>query len=426
MKAGAAFSILALLLLPRASFALDLLDANTPSSDYQIPLFSTEELPARPPEVPEPEPTSPARPGGFGQWISERIEIGYGSDFVFNDNILLQDNQRKEDTIGTLEGLLVFYDPRGALLYGSQWEVNAFRYFNHDANAIDHTVVSFIDWDPGGRYQLHFTHYLDVDNLLVFGAPGVDLLRRSTDFQRFVSHAYEPRAKFWINEDDAIIAKGTFARYDDQAQDDAGSDFDVLNSTLDWNHRLTRTWSVYAGVLYKDTYVPGDKLKSTLAWGGRLGGRYELNANETFEGLLELDRPKRRQQERSNDLNYSLAWSHLLNPRTQFTAGFTDAQRTSFVTGRTSFRSRAPSFRLKYELTPVIALTFDGLFEKQKSSSSHGGSTSGEVHKLWQTGFGARWQVSENMHVTCGYSHKRSTTRDFTNRLASVGFEGTF
>ncbi len=399
-----------------------------PIPTREVPLFSTDELPFKPlDEEEKPQPLSPHRGGTFWEFLSERTQIGYGTDQVFNDNILLQDNRRREDLISTIEGVLAFYDPRGALLYGSQWEVNAFRYMKSNANAINHDVVSFVDWDPGGRYQLHFTHVVQSTNDLVFGAPGIDLLRRSTDFQKSVVHTFEPRLKFYVNEDDTIVAKGSYSLFDDQTKDDAASDRDVFKFTLDWDHAVTRTWNVYGGSVYRDEYVPGDKLKNVTALGGRLGTRYQLTQNESFEFLMEVDRPKTRRKEPNTDLNYSMAWSHLLGPRASFKLGLTDARRTSFVAGRSEFRSRSPNLQFNYELTPLVKPYMSGLFEKQKSSSDGGGTGGGgEVHKLWQVEGGFKWQVREQLSVTFSYSHKRSATRDFTNRILSFGFEGTF
>ena len=428
MKARVAgWALLAFFLLPHA--AAHALLENQAIPTQEVPLLSTRELPFKPlDEEKKAEPLSPHRDGGLWEFLSERVEIGYGTDQQFNDNLFLQDNDRKEELVSTIESVLAFYDPRGALLYGSQWEINAYRFMKSNANAIDHDVVSFIDWDPGGRYRLHLTHTVQTENRLVFGAPGVDLLRRSGgDFQPSATHSFEPRVTFFINEDDAVIGKATYTLFDDQVKEDASTDRKLFKGTLDWNHNITRTWSVYAGALYREDHVPGDKLKNLTAWGGRVGARYQLTLNETFEALVELDRPKTRGRERNNDLNYSFSWGHLLGPRADFKLGLTDARRTSFTAGRTQFRSRSPSFEFNYQLTPLVTTNVTGLLEKQKSSVAGNSITGrGEVNKFWSLQGGFKWQLREQLSATFSYNHSRSTTRDYTNRVVTAGFEGTF
>ena len=374
-------------------------------------------------------PLTSEKPESFWQFLSQRTQIGYGWDSTFNDNVFLEDNRRVEDFINTLEGVLFFNDPRGGLLYGSQWEVNAFRYMRSDRNAVDHDVVTYIDYDPGNRLQFHFTHTLDVSNRLVFGAPGVDILRRNKDFQRTVEHTFEQRLRYAMTEDNALVGRISYSLFDDQAVSDASTDRKLFKSSLDFDHSVSRTWVVFGGALFEDRTIPGDKLKSSTSYGGRLGVRYELSPTERFDGLTELTRPKGKGKEVTTDLDYSFAWSHELNPRTLLKLRFSDSRVTSFSSGRTDFRTRVPSFELQHELTPLIKVNFSGLYEKQKSSSKQvtgGGRGTAQVNKLWSFALGLEWQLREQLRVTLDYSRRRSPTRDYTNNDVNLGMEGTF
>ena len=393
--------------------------------EKEAALLSTNELPSEA-KAATALPLPKEEPENFWQFLNQRTQIGYGAEAEYNDNIFLRDNNRQDDFINTLEGVLFFNDPRGALLYGSQWEVNAFRYMHQARNAINHDVVSYFDFDPGGRYQIHFTHFLDARNSLVFGAPGVDLLRRSTDFQRSVEHRFEPRFRYALNEDDALLAQMSYSIFDDQVQNDASTDRRIFKSSLDWNHSLTRTWSVYAGALYEDRYVPGDKLKSSTSTGARLGGHYDLTRSEAFKALVEVERPKTRNKKPSTDVNYSVSWAHALNPRTDLEITLTDARRTSFISGRTDFRSRAPSFLIGYALTPLVTASLTGSYETQKTSSRNIGSGSPKPNKSWVLGLNLTWQIREQVKINLFYNHRRSTTRDTTNRVLHLQLEGTF
>ena len=392
----------------------------------QSALIGTGELPSEATAASSVLPTE--KPESFFQFLSQRTQIGYGADSSFNDNLFLEDNRRVEDLSNTIEGVLFFNDPRGGLLYGSQWEVNAFRYMRSNRNAIDHDVVSYIDYDTGNRLQYHFTHTLDASNRLVFGAPGVDILRRGKDFQRTVEHTFEQRVRYALTVDNGLVGKISYSLFDDQAVADASTDRKLFKTSLDLDHSLTRTWVVFGGALFEDRFVPGNKLKSSKSYGGRLGVRYELSPTERFDGLVEVTRPKGKGKKIATDVDYSMGWTHELNPRTLFKLRFADSRVTSFSSGRTDFRTKMPSFEVQYDLTPLIKVTVGGYYEKQNSSGKQvtGSTGTAESNKLWQGTFSLLWQIREQVHVTFDFLHKRSTTRDYTNSIATLGFEGAF
>ena len=391
--------------------------------EQEQPLISTGELPSEV-KASEALPIAQQEPESWKDFLQERTQIGVGFDGTYDSNPFLQDNNRQEDYINTLEGKLLFTDPRGALLYGSQWEVNAFRYMHKNKNAINHEVVSFIDYDPGGRIQYHLIHTFDLRNSLTFGSPGVDILRTSGDFQRFVENEVAGRIRYALTEDDALISETSYSAFDDQTVNDASTDRKIFKTTLDLGHRVTRTWTVSAGTFYSNRTVPGDKLKNLESYGGRLGARYELSRSETLSALLEVERSQLKEEEWNTDPNYDLFWEHAINPRTQFTLGFKDTQITSFASGRTKFRSKVPNFTLAYQLTPLITLTFNGLYEKQKSSSQ--GALPAETHHLYDLGFQVFWKIREQAAITLDFSNRRSKTRDYTSRVVTLGYEANF
>ena len=391
--------------------------------EQEQPLISTGELPSEV-KAPEALPIPQQEPESWKEFLQERTQIGVGFDGTYDSNLFLHDNNRQEDYINTLEGVLLFTDPRGTLLYGSQWEVNAFRYMHKNKNAIDHDVISFVDYDPGGRIQYHLIHTFEIRNSLTFGSPGVDILRTSGDFQRFVENKVEGRIRYALTEDDALISETSYSAFDDQTVNDASTDRKILKTTLDLGRRVTRTWTVSAGTFYGNRTVPGDKLKNFESYGGRLGARYELSRSETLSALLEVEQSKLKEAEWNTDLNYDILWEHAINQRTQLSLGFKDTQITSFASGRTKFRSKVPNFTLAYQLTPLVTLTFNGLYEKQKSPSR--GSLPAETHHLYNLGFQVYWQIREQAKVTLDFSNERSKSRDHTRRVVTLGYEATF
>ena len=258
--------------------------------------------------------------------------------------------------------------------------------------------------------------------LMSAGFRPLALLRRSVDFQRSVEHRFEPRVRYALNEDDALIGQINYSLFDDQVVNDASTDRRTFKSTLDWNHNLTRTWSVYAGALFEDRDIPGDKLKSSAAYGGRMGGRYDVTRTEAFKALVEIEHSKLHHRKAATDVNYTVSWAHELTPRTHFEAGLTDGRRTSFSGGRTSFRSRVPTLVLNYALTPLVNVSLHSLYERQKALRT----LNGEYHRFWDLGLTLTWQIREQLKFNLFYDHRRSTSRDYTNRVLHLQLEGTF
>ncbi len=426
--------LLCLAILPEAARALEV----DPFAE-QKPLLSREksstpgkkeEQPSQPEGPPiEPESVSLEKPDTLWDFFAKRTQIGYGFESLYNDNITLRDNHRQEDLIGTLDSVVLFTDPRGSFLYGSQYEVNAFRYMYLNRNAINHDLVAFADFDPGGRYSLRANYYLSVRNALTLGNPGLDVFITSSDFQRSAEHKGEAQLKYLLNETFSLASNISYSVFDLQKTIDSSIDRHTLETTLDLSREMNPVWAVFVGGGYRNLSVPGDKLKNTNSFTGRLGTQYNAGPNEKLSAIFELEFPRIKKQERSTDLNFSGGWTHLLNPRTILKLGYVDTRRTSFVSGRTEFRSKVPSGAISYQLTPLITLDFSGQLERQRSDKSAvtGGTAPSSVsHRLYACKAAVAWQVREQARILLAYSHKRSTTRDFTERTVYLDFEAAF
>jgi hypothetical protein len=362
-------------------------------------------------------------PVSFFKFIAERTQIGLGYDAVFDDNILLEDNLKRDDIIQTIEGVLTFHDPRGSILYGAQYEVNAFRYTRSNVSAVNHDLVAYFDLDPGGRTRFRTDYTLTATNSLTFGTVGVDILRTGTDFQRTVEHAGTAHVRYELTKTNHLSAGVLYSVFDDQTVNDASTDRQHFRSTLDLNHELTPTWTLFTGTAFETISVPGDKMKNDNAYGGRLGARYDLNPSERLDATFELQRPQFKDKERDTDLNFAGTWTHLISRRTKMILGVSDARKTSFASGRSQFRSRVPNLSIDHALTPRVTATFKTSYEKQRSTVS-GDST--PVYRQYNLRGALKWQVREQLYLTLEYSNTRSKSRDITSRIASFGVEGSF
>lgn len=359
-------------------------------------------------------------------FFKDRTQIGVGFDEEFNDNILLVDNAKRRDYISTLESLLLFADSRGALLYGLRYEVNAYRYHRLDRNAIDQDILAFADFDTGGRLLYHFDYALNVNNSLVSGTEGTDIIRRSTDFQKTVEHSWLAKAKYALNENNFLVAQTHYSLFDDQAVADASSDRKRFRGTLDLDHDLTSTWNVFGGYIYEDIFVPGDKSKNAERQGGRLGARYELTETQKLDATFELKHTTFKGGQTSLDPSFAGNFVYQPGPRTTLTLGYQDKQEVSFNAGRLHYRDRSPVVGILYDLTPLIRLHAEASHSKQTSSRSDSLTGSGlgsEKQTVYSLTAGFQWQVREQAHITADYSYSRSTTRDYTNNTVVVGFE---
>lgn len=388
-----------------------------------------EEKPISPEAITKDLSRSAAESDTILDFIRQRTRIGVGFDEEFNDNVLLQDNNKREDYISTLEGLVFFADPRGALLYGTRYEFNAYRYHRLDRNAIDHDFLAFVDVDPGGRVQFHADYLLLVNNRLTFGTEGTDILRRSTDFQRSVEHAWIGKLRYALNETNAFVPSVEYSIFDDQTLSDASTDRKRFRAILDMDHDLTETWTLFGGYTFDDYLIPGNKLKSLTAHGVRLGVRHELTGVDQLEAAFEIQRAEFKNTTLDTNPSYYAKWIHQVSPRTTLELNYSEMRLPSFATGRDWFRIRNAKFKVSYELTPLILLTLDGNHERLRSRASdlsRGSTLVAETIESYSLKSGLKWQLREQTHATLDYSYGRSKSRDYTNHTVGFGIETTF
>jgi len=369
-------------------------------------------------------------PESLLDFFKRRTRIGAGFEEEFNSNILIQDNARQEDIISTLESALVFADPRGNLLYGMQYEVNAYRYHRANRNAIDHDLVSFADFDTGGRLQFHLEHVLVARNSLVLGADGGDILRRSSDFQRTVEHVGMGSIRYALNETNALVPKVDYSLFDDQSVFDASTDRKRLRAIFDLDHDLTPAWTVFGGYSFQDISVPGERVKDSDTHAARLGVRHDLGSGEeNLEATLEAQHAEFKEGQAFSDLGFTGKWTHEAGPRTKLTLGYSDLHDTSFSIGRFRYRAQSPSFKILYQWTPLVDLEAGAVYTRQSSGGKDivpGNNLVSDIQKQYSLITGFHWQMREQTRVNLDYRYTRSTSRDYTQHTVHLQFETTF
>ncbi|MBI3333333.1 MAG: hypothetical protein HYZ93_04505 [Candidatus Omnitrophica bacterium] len=361
-------------------------------------------------------------------FLKQRIHIGVGFDEVFNDNVFLRDNNKKEDLISALGGQLLFADPRGSLLYGVGYGARAFRYHRADANAIDHDVRAFLDVDPGGRYQYQMAYRLTAKNTLVQGPEGIDLLRRSSggDFQRTVTHTWNTKLKYSLNEVNQLVPQMLYSLKDDQVSDDADTDQKLWQTILDLDHAVNPTWTLYGGYGFTDVIIPGDKLKNSEGHGLRLGVRHEVSEIAHLDLLFNFEHREWKSKQQANNFGVEGKWAYQVGPRTSLLVGYLDQQIPSATASRLQFRERKQSIGIAYEATPLTTLLAGASYEKQQSGGGDvitGTTAPAVVSRLYNLGAGLKWQVREQAFVTLDGQYARSKSGDYTVRLVSLKFE---
>lgn len=361
-------------------------------------------------------------------FFKERTKFGYGFDEEYWDNFFLEDNNKQNEFKSTLEAEIFFADPRGSVLYGTDWEVNAFRYHRSDANAVDHDVRAFFDYDPGGRTQWRTDYQLNTNNVLVYGPRELDLLRISKDFQRFVSHEGLTRLRYALNSTNALVSRLEYYVIDDQTLNDASGDRKELRAILDLDHDLKRGWTVFTGYGFKDLQIPGNKEQNTDIHSARLGTRYDATELAKLDLTLTFNRSRFKDGSLGSDFGINGLWKYQAGPRTLLTLGFIDEHRVSYQAGRRRFRTIRPTAELRYDLTPLIKLKTELRYEKQISQASDtiGGGGQEVTASYYDIGAGLEWQLRESTQVTMDYRFSRSKTGDQTVHYLSCGFESEF
>ena len=364
----------------------------------------------------------------FFEFFAKRTRIGYGAEFLYDSNVDLQDNQRQSDFKGTLENVVLFADPRGPLLYGFQYEVNAFRYMRRNANAVNHDLVTFIDLDPGGPTQYRMGYTVVIDHSFVFGDEEIDVLRQNPKLSQTSAQTFSGRVSHALNRSNKLALNSIYRKFDDHIVNDSDTDRNTWDSTLDWERDLVPTWLLVSGISYQEIEIPGNESKNSDQYGGRLGVRHEVTRFETLSATFSLDRNRVRGSKRSTDPNFRAQWERELNRRTRMLVSYLDARTTSFSTGRTRFRSRSPTMSLVYQLTPRLDLSLNGNYTWQRSSRSDvvPGSTERTLQTLYSVKPGLAFQVQEQLRVLLNYTYRRSRTRDYSDHQIYFNIEGSF
>ncbi len=259
-------------------------------------------------------------------------------------------------------------------------------------------------------------YWLDVDNTLVFGPEKVDVIRRGTDFQRIVSHEFNARVTYALNETNALVPQLNYELIDHQIRDDATQDRRLFKAVVDLDHDLKPGWVLFGGYEYDDTFIPGSKLRNSKAHGIRAGTRYELTHLVNLIALLELERVEEKSGKETKGVNFKGDWSYQAGPRTKLTLGYVTERKTSFAEGRTLFRTTRPSAGILYELSPLIDIKAGARYEKQDSEKI-------KISRLYGFSAGAQWNFREKSYFTVDYGFSRSKTHDYTNHVWMFGVE---
>ena len=370
------------------------------------------------------EPESPI------DFFKNRTQFGLGFDEEYNDNLLLEDNKKRDDWISTLKGLVIFADPRGSIQYGLQEEVRAYRYHYSNNNAVDHDSRFFFDFDPGGRTQWRTEYLLKTQHALVFGAETTDILRRSTEFQESLETAWKSRLRYALNNTNYFVPQITYTTLDDKTTSDANIDRSTFELNADLDHNLTPTWTVFAGYALKNISVPKTKLKNSQSNGGRLGVRHPLSKTEELELIFTGQQTQFEDGVDTVDLSFSGKLAHELGPRTKLELTYDDSQGTSFAAQTRRFRGRGFASTLTYELTPLISLSGGAGSSVQTSGSADAVAGSPGQGSSKNKGFsfsaGLVWNIFEKTSVTINYSYSRSPTRDYTNNRVTFSAKTVF
>ncbi len=361
-------------------------------------------------------------PQSFWELVREQLRVGYGLDQSYTDNQLLDDGDPFEEYETTLEGELFLAIPRGNLLYGADYEINATRSHRRAAWFYNHDLTAFFDWDTGGRLQYRLNYYLVINEFLLFGPTATDVLERHLQYQRSVEHRSDLAVKYALTEHTSLAPQVEYSNYDLQTINDSNADRRKWRGFLDYTYEFYSGWRFYTGYEYTDQELPANKQRSSTSHGGRFGIGYELTELVNLDALLRIEKKKFRSGTEDTNLGFTGTYQYTFSPRTKILLSYNDEKQTSFAANGTQFRSTRPRGELTYELTPRLEAKLEAAYEKQKRGYS---PTS---PKFLQHSFsaGLKYELRENAKVTAAYSFKRSKTEDYTVHSVSVGFEAEF
>lgn len=357
------------------------------------------------------------------EYLRERTKLGYGYDLTYDDNSLRQDNNKQEDFISTLETQIFFVDARGSLETSASYEVNAFRYHRRDANALNHDVAALIEWDPGGPLQYEFQYDLDVSHRLVLTPEETDLFRRGADFQPEAVHQWSGGLTYTTSPRDEIQLRPSYSLKDDQTRNDQDTDRRELTVRTIWEHELRERWHLLTGYEFQDILVPGNKDKDTSAHLGRIGLRFDVTEEADIEGVLKFGTRSFGSGESGDETQFELISEYPIpiTPRFSAQLNYGDTQGASSVSGQTKVRRRSSKLGLKYELTPLITLSSEAQYIKQRSTAS---GKAAVFSRLYLLEAGLTWQLRPKAALQLKSRYERSKTIDYVDRQILLEFEG--
>lgn len=385
-------------------------------------------------------------PETFLQYLKKRTRLGVGFDETYNNNALLNDNSPDKEYITTLESLVTFVDPRGPLTLGGSYEVNAFRHHRRRRAAINHDVKTFVEYDTGRRILCKLDYALETTNRLV-RAPGeneegdeddpfeFDVVRRSGDFQQQVTHVWTSTIDYALDEVDTLTSKTKFDLLDDQAVDDETTDRRIIETKLDLTRQLREKLKGTAGYTFTDTTILNKEVNSTGRHLGSLKAEYDFNDFFSANGGVFFSRTysqetlgkSKKRFAPFGGFKFTLKPGGALPQKAELRLKYTDETKNSFlkVDGPVLTRTRKPSAKLTYTLTPKVSLEAEWTREFLKQEALSGGVGTRDT-RLYSLDFLMKWQAMEQGSFELDYSRKRNGTSDTTQAVVTLGFEMTF
>ncbi len=383
-------------------------------------------------------PQAPLEKEGPLEFLRKRVKVGVGFDEEYNLNVLLEDNKKQKEFISTLEGQVVFLDPRGSLEYGGSYEVNAFRHHRRNRNAINHEARGLVKFDPGGLYSLEANYLLDVKNSFIFSSLTeenkiVDILRRSADFQRRVTHGWDSRLLYNFNPTTRLTSKASYELFDDQIAQDAGTDRKTLKAGASLERELNPKMTLKGEYLFTDVVLPSSKLSSSKTHTATLG--LGLSVTDFLDLDLALSHNEATPRETNKtaitqaftggfDLKFEKEAQRLVGRRTTIGFKYSDTRDASYQGEKViRVRNTKPSFEVNHELTRLVSLSLKGFYLKSKPEIIVGGATRPKVERSYNLNFEIKWQLLKDADLLLNYRHSRSKSSDATGQVISVGFE---
>ncbi len=395
----------------------------TPSFGYEPPTAPT---PIDTKKLPRTAPESAT----FLDFLKERTHVGFGFDETYDSNLLLSsDNNSREEFTSTVETEIFFVDPRGALLYGVDYNPKAFRYHRLGLGAVDQNLRAFIDLQPGGRTQYRLDYILKMHNYLVFGPTDVDILRTGKSLTQGITREGIGKIRYALNDTNALVPQVDYLAFDDQASSDADTDRRELKAILDIDHDLIPGWTIFGGYGFDDIAVLKHKQKNSQSHGVRGGVRYELTELSNLELLFKYDIRGFETGQNRNSFGVTGLWKYQLGPRTALQLSYKDERLPSYSATYLQFRNTGPTFDISYELTPLVKLTADASYEKHRSDTRDiVAGTIGSASRFSQYNLltGIHYRVREKMHLDLDYFYTRSKTNDYTNNTVRLSVDTEF